>query len=191
MRVRDPEAKQRRLLDAALTEFGERGLEGARIDALASRAGCSSGLVYTYFGSKDGLFDAVMEDISTQMVDQIPLTPEDLPEYAVRLYDAHAVNPDVGRFVSWYQLERREAGAASLAAELITDEKTGRIEAAQRAGILSSRLTPAEIVLAVQTIARTWFTLPAATLAALEPTGSDEARREIVRRTVAALLAAP
>ncbi|WP_410622862.1 TetR/AcrR family transcriptional regulator [Amycolatopsis sp. cmx-8-4] len=52
MAPRDPEAKRRALLEAALAEFAEHGIAGATVDRLAGRAQCSVGLVYTYFGGR-------------------------------------------------------------------------------------------------------------------------------------------
>jgi AcrR family transcriptional regulator len=52
---------RRRLLDAAAELFGERGIDGASIDAIAERAERTSGAVYDHFGGKDGLLFALLE----------------------------------------------------------------------------------------------------------------------------------
>ncbi|AIP65716.1 TetR/AcrR family transcriptional regulator [Burkholderia thailandensis] len=49
------------ILDAALAEFSASGFAGARIDDIAARAGMSKGGVYTHFGSKDEIFEALLE----------------------------------------------------------------------------------------------------------------------------------
>lgn len=189
MRVRDPEDKKRRLLDAALAEFSERGLAGARIDALAARAQVSSGLVYAYFGSKVGLFDAVLEEIAAEMVESIPLDASDLPGYAVALFDAHNANPQIDRFVAWYRLERSlDDGGHTATADQVTQAKIRKVAEAQSNGAVTNHLSAEELVLAVQTIARSWFTLPAETLLAIDPAGDAKARRQMVRRTVAQLV---
>lgn len=58
-----------RLLDAAAELFAERGIEASSIDAIANRAGRTSGAVYDHFGGKDGLLRALLEswvdDVST------------------------------------------------------------------------------------------------------------------------------
>ena len=59
--VRDPVRTRRRILDAATAEFSARGLEGARIDEIARLAGFNKRMIYHYFGSKDELFGAVLE----------------------------------------------------------------------------------------------------------------------------------
>src|SRR5690349_10083805 len=51
------------LLAAARAAFSEGGLEGARVDDIARRAQINKQLVYHYFGSKDGLYTAVLEDV--------------------------------------------------------------------------------------------------------------------------------
>ncbi|WP_147488593.1 helix-turn-helix domain-containing protein, partial [Burkholderia pseudomallei] len=48
------------ILDAALAEFSASGFAGARIDDIAARAGMSKGGVYTHFGSKDEIFEALL-----------------------------------------------------------------------------------------------------------------------------------
>jgi AcrR family transcriptional regulator len=59
--VRDAEESQRRLLAAAKLEFARSGLAGARVDAIAKRAKINKRMIYHYFGSKEGLFTAVLE----------------------------------------------------------------------------------------------------------------------------------
>lgn len=60
--MRDPVATRARILRAAKTEFARLGLGGARVDAIAARAKANKRMLYHYFGSKQGLFLAVLED---------------------------------------------------------------------------------------------------------------------------------
>src|SRR5690349_11852781 len=55
-----PEARMPQILEAALEEFAERGYAGARMAAVASRAGIAKGLIYHYFPSKSDLFQATV-----------------------------------------------------------------------------------------------------------------------------------
>nr|TNE40606.1 MAG: TetR/AcrR family transcriptional regulator [Alphaproteobacteria bacterium] len=50
------------LLEVAREEFAGRGLEGARVDRIAKKANVNKQLVYHYFGSKDDLYIAVLEE---------------------------------------------------------------------------------------------------------------------------------
>lgn len=54
----------RKLLDAAATEFGERGFHDASISSITRRAGVALGTFYTYFDSKDAIFRALVADMS-------------------------------------------------------------------------------------------------------------------------------
>jgi AcrR family transcriptional regulator len=58
-RKRDPERTRERILDAALVEFGEHGYAGARISAIAARAGVNQQLISYYFDGKEGLYRAL------------------------------------------------------------------------------------------------------------------------------------
>ena len=63
-RIRRPgrAAVRRRLLDAALEVFAERGFAGASLDQVAEAAGLTKGAIYSNFASKDDLFFAMMQD---------------------------------------------------------------------------------------------------------------------------------
>lgn len=54
----------RKLLDAAAIEFGERGFHETSITAITGRAGTALGSFYTYFESKEELFQALVRDLS-------------------------------------------------------------------------------------------------------------------------------
>lgn len=66
-RPRDP-ARCQRILDAARQRFHAHGLDKASLDAIAADAGVSKMTVYSYFKSKEGLFEAVVRDRSDQVV---------------------------------------------------------------------------------------------------------------------------
>ncbi len=57
---RQPEQRPGQILDAALAEFSERGLEAARVEDIAARAGVSKATIYLYFPGKTELFTEVM-----------------------------------------------------------------------------------------------------------------------------------
>jgi AcrR family transcriptional regulator len=114
---RDAEATKRRLLDAAAAEFAERGIAGARIDRIAAAAGANKALIYTYFGNKDDLFDAVFTALVVDTVHDVPIDVDDLPAYAGRLFDRNLSHPLVLRLAIWRSLERDEGLAAAATAD--------------------------------------------------------------------------
>lgn len=59
---RNPERTRAAILEAARREIAAKGLAGARIDVVARRAGTNKRMIYHYFGDKDALYLAVLED---------------------------------------------------------------------------------------------------------------------------------
>ncbi len=60
---RDPERTRGAILAAATEEFTTHGLNGARVDEIAKRSGVNKRMIYYYFGDKNGLYLAVLENI--------------------------------------------------------------------------------------------------------------------------------
>ena len=65
---RSAETRQR-ILDAALREFSQKGLAGARTEAIAAAAGVNKALLYYYFNSKESLYVAALEMIADRVRD--------------------------------------------------------------------------------------------------------------------------
>ncbi len=59
---RDPEGARRRILDSAAEHFSRHGPDGARVDAIAAAARVNKRMLYHYFGDKQALFRAVLDD---------------------------------------------------------------------------------------------------------------------------------
>lgn len=184
MRTRDPETKKQLLFEAALAEFAEFGMSGARIDRLARRAGISPGLVYSFHEGKAQLFDAVFDRIVELTVSAVPIDADHLPEYAVGLHDAGAARPDVVRFLAWYRLERGDAAAREAVMQAMA-EKVAAIEAAQRRGTVTDALPAAQLLVAVIALANMWHQ-PGEDFDALVPVAD---RREAIAAAVRRLVA--
>ena len=61
----------RKILDAALEEFGERGFSEGSIVGITQRARVALGTFYTYFDSKEAVFKALVTDMSTRVRDHV------------------------------------------------------------------------------------------------------------------------
>ena len=61
-RTNDPERTKADILAMATREFSENGYSGGRIDEIAERTKTSKRMIYYYFGSKDGLYRAVLTE---------------------------------------------------------------------------------------------------------------------------------
>ena len=73
---REPRTKRgrltrQRILDAAAVEFGEKGFHDTSIVAITQRAGVALGSFYTYFASKQELFEALVEHLSNGVRDAV------------------------------------------------------------------------------------------------------------------------
>lgn len=59
-KTRNAKATQRRILKAALKEFAQYGLGGARVDRIATKSKANKRMIYHYFGNKEALFSRVL-----------------------------------------------------------------------------------------------------------------------------------
>jgi len=83
------------ILDAALTEFSDKGFDACRLDDVARNAGISKGTIYLYFDSKEELFEGVVRrwilprvEAVESMLDRFDGPVEDLLRAQVRtIYD--------------------------------------------------------------------------------------------------------
>ena len=65
------ERTMRKILDAALAEFGDRGFSESSIVSITGRAKVALGTFYTYFDSKEALFAALVEDMSARVREEV------------------------------------------------------------------------------------------------------------------------
>ncbi|MET9491063.1 TetR family transcriptional regulator [Nocardia sp. NPDC006630] len=103
-RQRDPERTRALILDAAVAEFGAHGYAGARIGAIAARAGVNVQLISYYFDGKEGLYQAVSQQWQQRRRELIPpgtALPEQLRTYAMEA--AH--NAEGARLLAWTGLQ--------------------------------------------------------------------------------------
>jgi TetR/AcrR family transcriptional regulator len=103
---RRPEKSRAAILRAAVGEFAEHGIAGARTDAIAHAAHVNKALLYYYFKDKDALYAAVLDHVFSGLRDRLMpvlesgLEPrEKMLEYAGRYFDYIAANPRFPRVV--------------------------------------------------------------------------------------------
>ena len=68
---RQPEASRSAILQAALVEFAQEGLAGARTDAIAAAAGVNKALLYYYFRDKEALYGAVLDEFFVRLLGRV------------------------------------------------------------------------------------------------------------------------
>ncbi len=82
--------KQGMIIDAALEVFRQKGYANARMADIARRAGVSYGLVYHYFGSKEVLFEMIVEswwNALYAMMDHEIYSDEDIKKKLVNIIE--------------------------------------------------------------------------------------------------------
>ena len=103
------------ILSVATREFADKGLAGARIDVIAKAMSTSKRMIYYYFGSKEGLYLAVLEEAYRRMraiesnlhLDDLP--PEDALRRLIGFtVDYQLANPDFIRLVMTENIHRAE-----------------------------------------------------------------------------------
>jgi len=144
----DPE-RPLRVLEAARRHFYEHGFERASLDAIAAEAGVSKMTVYSHFGSKEGLFEAVIGQRTSGVVaDRAGAPVPDVlhPEQALKTVAAQFVrlarDPDtLGQFRTMYAAASTQPEACAAfyrqGAERLVGELAQYLRAAHAAGSLN------------------------------------------------------
>lgn len=147
---------ERAILDAARTEFLEKGYAAARVDEIAKKSGVSKVLMYRYFGDKSEMFSRVVE-AQLEEFERGKIAPpglsgrEPLIDWIKRTIQGHFKyllrHPDLARLMA---LETAERGLS--VERLKTRRRAGMavmrevIEDGQKRGILKSGMDAAQLV---------------------------------------------
>ncbi len=116
----NPDRTRKNILAVARREFAEHGLSGGRIDAIAARMRTTKRMIYYYFGSKEGLYQAVLEQAYANIRNiEMELALDSLgPADAVRrliafTFDYEESHPDFIRLVAIENIHNGEHLARS------------------------------------------------------------------------------
>ena len=155
-RPRDTDRTRAEIMRAALTVFAEKGLTGARIDEIAALTQTTKPTIYYHFGSKEGLYAAVLEEAYGGIRDMergLHLDMND-PASAMRAlvegsFDYHASNPEWVRLVSVENIHgaRHIAGIESFGRRNAPVLATLRalLEAGARTGVFRAGVNPVDL----------------------------------------------
>jgi len=104
---RDPERTRRCILAAALHEFAVRGYAGARVNAIARRAGANKRMLYHYFTDKEGLFRAVLRHKIGERMKRVEAhaADQDLVSSVPLWFKQNCVDADWVRLLAWESLQ--------------------------------------------------------------------------------------
>ena len=116
-----PEESRAAILKAAVGEFAEHGIAGARTDAIARAAHVNKALLYYYFKDKDALYEAVLDHVFSGLRARVmPVLESDLPPrqkmlaYLGAYFDYIAANPRFPRVVQGEWVRSGAKGSAPM-----------------------------------------------------------------------------
>jgi len=118
---RQPEASRSAILQAALVEFAQEGLPGARMGAIAEAAGVNKALLYYYFHDKDALYGAVLDEFFsrflvrlTEVLDRPATAGERFLSYVRAHFDTVAESPHYARIFVGEMMSAGRSGSPHL-----------------------------------------------------------------------------
>jgi TetR/AcrR family transcriptional regulator len=116
-----PEESRAAILQAAVAEFAELGIAGARTDAIARAAHVNKALLYYYFQDKDSLYEAVLDQVFSGLLARVmPVLESKLPPrqkmlaYLGAYFDYIAANPQFPRVVQGEWMRSGAKGSAPM-----------------------------------------------------------------------------
>jgi AcrR family transcriptional regulator len=204
-RTNDPEQTKRDIIAVATEEFAGKGLAGARIDEIAAKTRTSKRMIYYYFGSKEGLYVAVLEEAyrsirhveldleADHRLDHLP--PERaLAELTRFTFDSHVENPAFVRLVCNENLHYGrfvQQSARIQALNLPAIDTIRRIvERGTHDGTFRSDVDPVDLHMTISALCfynvSNQYTFSVIFKADMASPGALAARRESVVRTVVA-----
>jgi AcrR family transcriptional regulator len=176
----DTDATREKLLDAAISEFSERGYSGARVHEISRKSGCNRERIYFYFGNKAELFEAALTSRLATALDDLPIVgsgPLAVADFAGRYFDFARNHPTLARLTSWEGLERGQPVGAELRA-MRSANKVSEIRAALPE---LSEAEAEDVLLTIVTLCHTWVSSPNVHLVITGTPDEDRRRTAIVR----------
>jgi AcrR family transcriptional regulator len=167
-RRRRPDATRRRILVAATSQFAAKGLAGARVDEIAHRARVSKRMLYHYFGRKDALWLAVLEQAYLNIrseereLDVSRLSPiagmRRLIEFTVGYVRSHPefISLLIGENLHRAKYLRRSRKVRELHTSLL-GVIADLLERGRRSGVFRTGVDPAELYITIAALAFFYF----------------------------------
>jgi AcrR family transcriptional regulator len=182
----------RLLIEAAIPEFAQFGYAGARTERIAKRAGVNKQLLFYYFGTKAGLYRAVIDEAVAQL-DRAARNVRRAPEHtAGRLrhelkaaFDTLADSPDLARLLVRGAFDRDEDTAADLPARSLAGRLAQAVSDGQGLGHYRDDADPHTVARQAVVLLLGYFALEGS----LMQNGPAEGRRAAWLNEVSSLLA--
>jgi len=162
-RTNDPDGNRRNIIEIATQEFAENGFSGARVDEIAARTKTSKRMIYYYFGGKEGLYIAVLEQAyrNIRSVEGTLDLAQQSPEEALRAlvgftFDYQNAHPEFIRLVmnenilhGAYLAQSKDIQRLNLAVVSAVGDLLAR---GQREGVFRSDLDPIDLHMSISAL---------------------------------------
>lgn len=161
--VYPPADARNAIMEAAITQFAERGFHGTTMRDIAQRAGVSQGLLHHHFGNKEGLWrtagqhlsDAFMTYVADALKPEAP-SAEAVPN-AMRTYLRYwREHPEAFRFNLWRLLEGPE-GEREQRSELLNARSVPLMQRGQEEGFIRDDIPPGLALIIAGALAQFWL----------------------------------
>jgi len=165
---RQPAVTRLRILNAATAEFSAKGLAGARVDEIARRASVSKRMLYHYFGNKEALWLAVLEQAylhirsEERALDVVRLSPVEgmrrLIQFTIQYDSAHPefISLLVGENLQHARYLRRSKKVQEVHTSLL-DVIRDLLERGRRSGVFRSGVDAAELYITIAALGFFYF----------------------------------
>jgi shikimate dehydrogenase len=159
-RKNDPERTKRDIIDVATAEFAAEGYSGARVDTIAAKTRTSKRMIYYYFGGKEQLYLAVLEEayrsirtLESSLDSEKYGAEEALRRLVEATFDHDERNPNFIRLVSIENIHRgrhlkRSSQLRELNASIIATLKR-ILERGRNEGVFRREVDPIDMHLAI------------------------------------------
>ena len=162
-RTNDPERTVADILEVATREFAEKGLAGARIDAIAAAMRTSKRMIYYYFGSKEALYLAVLEEAYRRIraIESEAHLDDLAPEDALRKLVGHTVayqwnHPEFVRLVQSENMQRAQYLSQSKVIRKLNaaaiDGLRRVLERGQKAGVFRAAIDAVDLHMSISAL---------------------------------------
>ncbi|BCL72070.1 putative Transcriptional regulator, TetR family protein [Vibrio nigripulchritudo MADA3029] len=166
---RDSEATKERILQAAKYEFAQNGYAGARVDEISERSETNKRMIYHYFGGKQKLFKAVLEQayFDIRKAERALHLEEMEPERALTVlveftWQYYLDNPEFLTLVNSENLHKAEHLKSSEVIESLRDPFVSMIQEILKRGVKSGvfreDVDPVQLIITMAAVSYYYFT---------------------------------
>lgn len=140
------QATHDRIMAAAKAEFTEYGFAGARLNRIATTANASKERLYSYFESKEQLFEAVVAQWINDAPYKVPFSAGDVPGYVAGLFDNIVADPQGARLQRWIELEAPDGMFDNHVLRRIFQAKLDEVRRGQQTGLIDPTWDPMSLL---------------------------------------------